>query len=127
MWQQAADYDPLRSAPVAWLLMICRSRALDALRRADKAISEPDPFDRADACVPQLPDLHDRLQVTRDHAALHAAISRLRPACRQLLGLAYFRGMTHAELVIHTGIPLGTIKSQLRRSLLNLRVALGRA
>jgi RNA polymerase sigma-70 factor (ECF subfamily) len=127
VWYSAATYDPQRCTPLGWALVICRSRAIDSLRRADKALVDPDPTERLDAAAQLVPGLQDLLQATQEHAALHAALTRLQPVQRQLLGLAFFRGLTHAELVAATHLPLGTIKSHIRRALATLREELGTA
>jgi RNA polymerase sigma factor (sigma-70 family) len=127
VWHSAASYDPQRGTPLCWALTICRSRALDALRRADKAILDPDPTQRLDAVAQLVPGLQDLLQASQDHAALHAALTRLQPIQRQFLGLAFFRGLTHAEIAAAAQLPLGTIKSLIRRALMTLRQELGTA
>jgi RNA polymerase sigma factor (sigma-70 family) len=127
IWRSAASYDPLRGAPLGWVLTICRSRAIDALRRADSAIVDADPTERLDAIVQHQPGLQDLLQASQDNAALHAALTRLRPEQRQILGLAFFRGLTHPEIVAATGLPLGTVKSHIRRALSTLREQLAPA
>jgi RNA polymerase sigma factor (sigma-70 family) len=125
LWHRAASFDPTRGSALAWTLTICRSRALDALRRADPAILDPDPAMRLDAPVSAGGNPQDLLHASRQNAALHAAIERLKPQQRQLLSLAYFCDMSHQELANHTGIPLGTVKSTLRRTLAMLREDLG--
>ncbi len=121
IWHSAAKYDRQRGAPLGWVLTICRSRALDSLRRADKAIVDPDPTARLDAVAQLVPGLQDLLQASQEHAALHAALTRLRPEHRQFLGLAFFRGLTHAEIAAEADLPLGTVKSHVRRALALLR------
>jgi RNA polymerase sigma factor (sigma-70 family) len=125
VWHSAATYDAQRGSPLAWVLTICRSRALDSLRRADRAIVDPDPTERLDAIANLEPGLQDLLQATQEHAALHAALARLRPEQRQILGLAFFRGLTHTEIAAEAQLPLGTIKSHVRRALATLREELG--
>jgi RNA polymerase sigma-70 factor (ECF subfamily) len=127
VWHGAATYDPQRGTPLGWALTICRSRALDSLRRADKAIVDPDPTERLDAVTQLMPGLQDLLQASQEHAALHAALTRLLPVQRQILGLAFFRGLTHLEIAATAYMPLGTIKSHIRRALVALRVELGTA
>jgi RNA polymerase sigma-70 factor (ECF subfamily) len=127
VWQSAATYDPQRGSPLGWVLTICRSRAIDTLRRADKAIVDPDPTERLDAIAQLDPGLQDLLQATQEHAALHAAIARLRPEQRQILGLAFFRGLTHPEIAAAAQMPLGTVKSHVRRALTTLREELDTA
>ena len=125
VWHSAALYDPQRGSPMAWLLTICRSRAIDTLRRADKAILDPDPTERVDAINQQLPGLQDLLQATQEHTALHAALATLRPEQRQMLALAFFRGLTYNEIAAAAKMPLGTVKSHIRRALATLRGTLG--
>jgi RNA polymerase sigma factor (sigma-70 family) len=127
VWHSAATYDPQRGTPLAWALTICRSRAIDSLRRTDQAILDPDPTERLDAVAQAVPGLQDLLQASQEHAALHAALSRLQPVQRQILGLAFFRGLTHTEIAATTHLPLGTIKSHARRALALLREELGTA
>ena len=57
--------------------------------------------------------------------ALHAALATLDPLRRQLIGLVFYRGLTHDEIASHMNLPLGTVKSHLRRTLIGLREALG--
>jgi RNA polymerase sigma factor (sigma-70 family) len=121
LWNRASAFDPMRGSLMGWTLTICRSRALDALRRADPAILDPDPTTRLDAPLEAGGNPQDLLLATREHTTLHAALSRLRPLQRQLLSLAFFRDMSHTELAAHTGLPLGTLKSTLRRTLAQLR------
>ena len=120
-WRSAASYDPRRAPPIGWLLMICHSRAIDALRRADGAIVDPDPSERLDAITDHQPGLQDLLQATQDNRALHQALARLGPGPRQLLGLSFFQGLSHLEIAQHTRLPLGTVKSHIRRALATLR------
>ncbi len=127
VWHSAATFDAERGSPLAWLLTICRSRALDSLRRADKAILDPDPTERLDATRQVVPGLQDLLQATQEHAALHAAMSKLRAEQRQLLSLAFFRGLSYPEIAAAAQLPLGTVKSQIRRALATLREELGPA
>jgi RNA polymerase sigma-70 factor (ECF subfamily) len=121
-WREAARFDLARGAPLAWLLTICRSRALDARRAADRAVAheDPDSLRRADGHDVE-DDPLDLLAALETRAALHAALTRLAPAQRQMLGLAFFRGYTHEEIAAHAALPLGTVKSQIRRALTALR------
>ena len=121
VWRQADRFDPVRGNALAWLTMLCRSRALDTLRKNNTAptssaipISEiPEP-EAAD--FPQ-----DLLIAVEQHSAIHNALDKLEPAQRQLLALAYFRGYSHSELAEFTGMPLGTVKTQLRRTISKLK------
>src|SRR5574338_74732 len=136
VWRQAGRYDPARGRPLGWLLNLARSRALDQLRRRDEALSHPDPTtlhveeaggeaDFSDARESR--DPQDLLAATEAHRGLHRALAALEPVPRQMVALAFFRGLTHEEIAASTNLPLGTVKSHIRRALAALRAALGPA
>jgi len=121
VWRQADRFDPARGNALAWLTMMCRSRALDASRKikaAPTAGAEP---------ISDIPELEstefpqDLLLAVEQRSAIHDALSKLKPNQRQLLALAYFRGYSHSELAQFTGMPLGTVKTQMRRALMKLK------
>ena len=64
------------------------------------------------------------LDLFQNGTAVHSALARLSPLRRQLLGLAFFRGMSHAEIAQTTCMPVGTVKTHVRQGLLTLREAL---
>ncbi len=121
VWRTADRFDPTRGNALAWLTILCRSRALDTLRKNNASptssampISEiPEP---EAAEFPQ-----DLLIAVEQKSAVHAALEKLEPNQCQLLALAYFRGYSHSELAQFTGMPLGTVKTQLRRTLNKLK------
>lgn len=126
VWRTAASYDVLRGSPLAWLLTICRSRALDSLRREDRATAHPEPETlerREDAAREK--DPQDLLASTRSHERLSLALGNLNALQRQLLALAFFRGLTHQEIAAHARLPLGSVKTYIRRALAQLRAELG--
>ncbi len=120
LWRQANRYDRSRGNVMAWLMTLSRSRALDLLRRERSAsrpqspVQDQDPPDGA-------PHTLDLLVEVDRSAALHEALRALDEEQRQLLALAYFRGYSHSELAGLTGLPLGTVKTKLRRALAVLR------
>lgn len=121
VWQQAGRYSPERGKVIAWLCVLCRSRALDALRRDNTAIrqasveieSVPEPQDRAEPV--------DILQSVEQGSAIHAALGELSEPQRQLVALAYFRGYSHSELAAFMDMPIGTVKTHLHRAMARLR------
>jgi RNA polymerase sigma factor (sigma-70 family) len=121
VWRQAPRFDATRGCAMAWLMTIARSRALDALRRA----ASPELHDEGAIAAAGDADgganPFDLLSAIDEHNHLHAALQTIDAQPRQLLALAFFRGLTHDEIAQHTGLPLGTVKSHLRRSLLQLR------
>lgn len=124
VWRQAPRFDTERGTAMAWLMTIARSRALDALRRqASPEVCDDDALEAA-AAEEGGSNPFDLLSAVDDRNRLHAALADVDALPRQLLALAFFRGLTHDEIAQHTGLPLGTVKSQLRRTLLALRETL---
>ncbi|MEN7341826.1 MAG: sigma-70 family RNA polymerase sigma factor [Pseudomonadota bacterium] len=121
VWEQAGRFDPDRGAVIAWILTICRNRALDTVRRRSVAAKyvatyEKNQVDAEDAHQPD-----DLLAATDDSSRIHKVLKTIASEDRQLLALAFFKGYTHAELAAITGEPLGTIKSRIRRTMAKLK------
>ncbi len=121
VWRDAARYDPERGHPMAWLLTICRTRALDHLRQRDPAELHPEPDTLAAPEIDPRDDPLESLLAQDTHERLHRAIAQLPRLSQQLLALAFFRGLSHQEIADHTGMPLGTVKTHLRQAQACLR------
>jgi RNA polymerase sigma-70 factor (ECF subfamily) len=121
VWREALRFDPARGRALTWILTIARSRALDSLRRKEDADPHPDPASLGGPDGSMEANPQDLLEAMQRNHALHAALAALDAIPRQLLSLAYFRGLTHEEIAAQTGMPLGTVKSHLRRSLDTMR------
>lgn len=125
VWRQSVRFDPARGKALTWVLAMARSRAIDALRR--EARFEHDSLDEdghPETASPMLPS-DELLDLARHRADLHQALMLLGAQPRQLVSLSFFRGLSHEEIAEQTKLPLGTVKSQIRRALLALREALG--
>jgi RNA polymerase sigma-70 factor (ECF subfamily) len=121
-WWRASRYDVKRGPVVAWLLVMCRSRALDALQERRARVRRDERAGADDEALAEGPEaLLGRWQ---EGGAVHRAVAGLTPLRRQLVALAFFRDLSHQELADRFALPLGTIKSHLRRSLAELRRAL---
>jgi RNA polymerase sigma-70 factor (ECF subfamily) len=120
IWQQAHRFDPDRGGPEAWLIGIVRYRALDAVRRQAREVPGYEPEERAD----DAPDALTRLVSTAEGAALHRCMDQLDEDRRRLVVMAFVDGLSHSELADRLKVPLGTVKSWIRRSLLSLRECL---
>lgn len=118
VWRQAPRFDPERGSAAAWIMTMARSRALDALRRAGVEESLTDDADErpAEGDGPE-----DLVAATEAGSRVRQALQRLDPLPRQLVALAFFRGFSHEEIAVHTGLPLGTVKSHIRRALGRLK------
>lgn len=126
-WRTAARFDPVRGSAVTWLLTLVRSRALDVLRRRLVHPSVPAQHDdAAEMAADAASDPGEWLWRQEAGTRLHAELRRLNGPERWMLGLAYFRELSHAEIAQCTGLPLGTVKSHLLRARHKLRAALSR-
>jgi RNA polymerase sigma-70 factor (ECF subfamily) len=120
VWDTAAEFDARRGNVMAWLTMLTRSRALDRVRRrrtreAAHAGHALDPSGPERQIAPDPMDLVDAKSLAHD------ALEQLTPEQRQVIGLAYFRGLTQEEVAVTAGLPLGTVKSHMRRGIETLR------
>lgn len=122
IWRGAGSFDPKRGAGRAWVYAILRHRALNILRDEARTDFVEDPLDGAEPDAIEDPEaIIARLSETR---ALRRCLERLDARRRASIVLAYAHGLTHGELAGRLGVPLGTVKSWLRRSLLTLRECL---
>ena len=123
VWTQAGRYDTGRGAVAAWMLTMARSRAIDRLRSRS---SRPEPprrarrRERARRNRPQDLQLLSAEQVERCRGALN----ELPVAQRTALELAYYEGLTHAEIADRLSEPLGTVKTRIRQAVIKLRESL---
>ena len=99
----------------AWLAVIARNRGIDALRKR-----RPE-SDIDDVVISFTPDLADAAERARMGEKVRGALASLPSSQRAALELAYFEGMTQAEIAEKTGEPLGTIKTRVRTGLTALR------
>jgi len=120
VWREAPRFDAQRGNVIAWLLTIARSRALDYLRKADDAELCEEP----EALLLDEPsregDPQDLLAATQNNLKLNQALQQLEPVQRQLVAMAFFRGLTHEEIATFSDMALGTVKSHIRRALKQL-------
>jgi RNA polymerase sigma-70 factor (ECF subfamily) len=120
-WRQSARYSAGRGSVVAWLLTLTRSRAVDRLRGRRSRPDGPgdsDPIlDLADAAAAPDEQLFWTLRAER----VRAALDRLPFLQRVAIELAFYEGLTHAEIAARLEEPLGTVKTRIRQGLLKLR------
>jgi RNA polymerase sigma-70 factor, ECF subfamily len=109
VWRYAATVDPRRGEPVAWLMTVARNSALNVAR-----VTRPEPVAPGNEAGPTAePEIVDRLW-------LQGALTRLTDREREVIGLAFFSGLSHVQVADRIGEPLGTVKSRIRRALLRL-------
>jgi len=120
VWQQAHRFDPDRGSPEAFLVSLVRYRALDIVRRHGREVPGYEP----PAQVDESPDSLSRLIKSSEGVALRRCLDQLDPDRRRLVLMAFVEGLSHGELAERLRMPLGTVKSWIRRSLLSLRECL---
>ncbi|MDB6089147.1 MAG: polymerase sigma factor, sigma-70 family protein [Gammaproteobacteria bacterium] len=123
VWRKAAQFDATRASATTWLAMIARNKAIDRLRSM--------PARQARAALELALDVEDptasppqQAQTASDRARLERCLELLEPRRRSLVRAAFFDGSTYEELATRVQAPLGSIKSWIRRSLLQLRQCL---
>lgn len=121
VWRQRARYDRRRGSVAGWLAMIARSRAIDRLRhresRPPTGADSPGPSGAVDPAV-----CADTQLVSAAQAAdVRRALSELPMTQRIAIELAFFEGMTYADVAEHLETPVGTVKTRIRQGLLALR------
>jgi RNA polymerase sigma-70 factor (ECF subfamily) len=130
-WRQATRYDTTRGGVSTWLTTIARSRALDRLRasrrRKEEAMSDLSDTKRAavEETARRGDDPGRGAEVAERRALVRQALLALPAEQREVLELAYFRGLSQTEIAEHTGQPLGTIKTRVRLAMEKLRDRLG--
>ncbi|MEJ6021745.1 RNA polymerase sigma factor [Ramlibacter sp. PS4R-6] len=129
VWRIAANYRQSLSPPLAWLGVIVRSRALDFLRRRQaERLDTAQPLEGA--LSDTLPDggesPMDTAQASEQAWALHECLRKLEARQREVLSLAYLRDLSHGELAAQLKLPLGTVKTWIRRGIEQLRGCMAR-
>lgn len=122
IWQRAGSFDPARAGAATWIFTIARNRRIDLARR--QARPEPDPEDPLFRPDPEpLPE--QVVSGAERDATVREALSGLPEEQRTVVHLAFFAGLTHAEVAERLAVPLGTVKSRMRMAFGKLRTALG--
>lgn len=122
VWQQASRYDSSRGKPVAWLLTIARTRAIDCLRSSGRrnAGSEAVETAQANPAISSSSET-DTFVLADTRQAVRDALQTLPEQQRVPLEMAYFQGMSHTEIAAALGQPLGTVKDRVRNGMMHLR------
>jgi RNA polymerase sigma factor (sigma-70 family) len=127
IWKHAGSYVAARSQPLTWLTSIVRNRCLDQLRRRGPATIAIDDEDESMTLPDTGPTPLELLVTGADARAVRACVEGLETGQKQALALAFYRGLSHAELAAHLHEPLGTVKSWVRRGLERLKACLDAA
>jgi RNA polymerase sigma factor (sigma-70 family) len=127
IWNNAGSYQAGMAAPMTWMTTIVRNKAFDLLRRVDSAVEiDADTFDKdvMDALESNDPTPIESLQLTQDSKALAHCFAKLEGLHRQAIALAFYHDLSHSEVAEQMKLPIGTIKTWVRRGLERLRLCL---
>ncbi len=123
VWKRAGAYEPGRASPISWLATIARNRAIDWRRSARRTPSAP--MEDIPEIADEAPLASERMLLSEQDAKLHSCLDELEARQRDAIRTAFFDGLTYAELAERRAVPLGTMKSWVRRGLVRLKDCLG--
>ena len=123
IWVHARDYRPGLAAPMTWMTSIVRNRCLDWLRRPAFEVADAEGA-LTESAASENPGPLAELERAKDGRALARCLGELEAKQRQAIALAFYDGLSHAELASHLREPLGTVKTWVRRGLLRLKSCL---
>jgi RNA polymerase sigma factor (sigma-70 family) len=129
VWHAASSYQPHLAAPMTWMATIVRNKSLDILRRQDSTEAlDGDTFDADLLLALQDPATgpQDRLQMSQAARDLALCMDGLESRQRQAVGMAFFHDLSHSEVAQQLSLPIGTVKTWIRRSLDKLRTCLAK-
>ena len=129
IWRSAGDYRASLSPPMAWMGLIVRSRGLDFLRRrtSDRThLTQELDEHLAETLEGDTPNPMDTAQASEQAWALHQCLGQLDNRQREVVSLAYIRDLSQSELAQQLKLPLGTVKTWIRRGLDQLRLCMAR-
>lgn len=124
VWQKASSFRSSRGRPMTWVLTMARNRAVDLLRASAAEGTRRDLLDYAEELRDERAGPEERTIWGERATAVREALGRLAEDQRLLITAAFFRGRTHQELADVLGMPLGTVKTKIRRGLMELRAQL---
>jgi RNA polymerase sigma-70 factor (ECF subfamily) len=121
-WHDAPRYDPQRGSVQAWVITMTKSRAIDKLRA--RRVRPSGSLIEASQLVDRSPSPEQLLESTTRQARLWHQVMELPAPLRSVVELAWTKGLTHSQLAVELGLPLGTVKTRMRTGLQVLRLQL---
>ena len=123
LWNAAGRFDAARASPVSWLAVFARNRTIDRLRRR-RRVDASAPIEAAEHVADDAPLAEEALLAGEENARLHTCLETLEKRQRGVIRTAFFDGVTYADLAARQDVPLGTVKSWVRRGLARLKLCL---
>ena len=122
VWRRAASFDSAKASAITWLITLSRNKAIDRLRQhREELLDDPS---RLDEAVDEQPTPAADAEASQEYRRLQQCLDELEPQQRDSVREAFFTGATYNELATRCMVPLGTMKSWIRRSLMQLRTCL---
>ncbi|WP_174298906.1 sigma-70 family RNA polymerase sigma factor [Sphingomonas bacterium] len=122
IWRRAGSFDATRGSPATWLAVIARNCAIDRLRLRRR--SPTSPIEQAAGVADVRPSAFELASASHDERRLHECLGELAAGDRAFIATAFFEGESYATLAMRESLPLGTVKSRIRRALIKLRECL---
>ena len=124
VWRKAGTFDPAKASPITWLAAMARNRAIDRRRAlgARKSTTLDEAMDVPDGSVGAL----EQLEAAEEGGRIALCLGELEERQNQAIRATFYDGLSYSELANHWAVPLGTMKSWIRRGLLRLRDCLER-
>ena len=126
VWRKAASFDEAVASPITWLVAIARNRSIDRLRSSARSRAHA-PIEVAAEVPDEGLSALERLEIGEDQARLKDCLQELEERQSAAIRSAFLDGFTYEELAERNRVPLGTMKSWIRRGLLKLRTCLERS
>lgn len=122
VWRRAGSFDASRASAITWLVTLSRNKAIDRLRQhSEELLDDPSILDET---VDEQPTPAVGAEISQEHQRLQQCLNELEPQQQSSVREAFFTGATYNELAARCKVPLGTMKSWIRRSLMQLRTCL---
>ena len=121
VWRQASTYDTNRGVPLAWIMTIARSRAIDRVRAGRQDQQRREPLDAIGEVSAAGVSPEDASVYSERRRLVRTALETLSPEQREVIELAYYSGLSHSEIAVKLGQPLGTVKTRTRLGMMKLR------
>ena len=125
VWRKAASFDPARASPITWLVAIARNRAIDRLRASGMS-RRTEPIEAAGEVSDPAPAAGEIVEAAQEHERLERCFGELEARQAAAIRAAFLDGATYDDLSRRMNVPLGTMKSWIRRGLQKLRACLER-
>ena len=119
VWRKAAEYDATRASPITWLATIARNRAIDRLRARNSRPTSA--LELAAEIADTAPAADTLIDASHDARRVQTALASLDPRHAAIIRAAYFEGLSYDTLAVREGVPVGTLKSWVRRGLIRMR------